>query len=674
MRRSYKMIFFLIVFLPVISWNRPHHTVWLDELDLEMLSENIRPVKARVNYLGRPIQMDGKTYSRGIGVITFSVIPVVLNGNAKSFTAVVGPDDAGNKDLPLKFYVIGDQKILFESGDMYVGDASQIVNINLKGVKQLGLLVTDAVGGVNNKRTYSNWADARFIMAGNHVPEMLSNSDERYLLTPAPDNQPKINSAAVFGVRPNHPFLYRIAATGKRPILFSADSLPLGLRVDAGSGVISGKIHQAGTYSVRLKGTNSYGEGEKELQITVGEAIALTPPMGWNGWNSWAFDIDEEKVLASASAMVHSGLSNYGWDYINIDDTWQGIRGGPFHAVQPNKKFPNFQALVDSIHAMGLKVGIYSTPYISSYAGYLGASSNYKEGGETRDSIMADHQAYKKIGEFRFETNEANQMAAWGIDYLKYDWRVDLESAERMAAALRNSGRDIVFSLSNSAPFAQAEDWARVANLYRTGPDIRDSWLSLYVLAFGIDKWGPYGGPGHWNDPDMLVLGNVATGTAIHPSRLTPDEQYSHISIFSLLAAPLLIGCPLEQLDDFTLNLLSNDEVIEINQDPLGKPAKLLLEENGVQVWVKPMKDGSYAVGLFNLAGYGETPQSFFRWGDELPTSFTFNFDQVGLKGKWKLRDVWRQQNLGDFEGIFKTPIPYHGVKLLRMHPDGEKI
>src|SRR5690606_12241050 len=196
-------------------------------------------------------------------------------GNAKSFTAVMGPDDAGNKDLPLKFYVIGDQKILFESGDMYVGDASQIVNINLKGVKQLGLLVTDAVGGVNNKRTYSNWADARFIMAGNHVPEMLSNSDERYLLTPAPDNQPKINSAAVFGVRPNHPFLYRIAATGKRPILFSADSLPLGLRVDAGSGVISGKIHQAGTYSVRLKGTNSYGEGEKELQITVGEAIAL---------------------------------------------------------------------------------------------------------------------------------------------------------------------------------------------------------------------------------------------------------------------------------------------------------------------------------------------------------------------------------------------------------------
>src|SRR5690554_1395111 len=126
MRRSYKMIFFLIVFLPVISWNRPHHTVWLDELDLEMLSENIRPVKARVNYLGRPIQMDGKTYSRNIGVITFSVIPVVLNGNAKSFTAVMGPDDAGNKDLPLKFYVIGDQKILFESGDMYVGDASQI--------------------------------------------------------------------------------------------------------------------------------------------------------------------------------------------------------------------------------------------------------------------------------------------------------------------------------------------------------------------------------------------------------------------------------------------------------------------------------------------------------------------------------------------------------------------
>lgn len=203
--------------------------------------------------------------------------------------------------------------------------------------------------------------------------------------------------------------------------------------------------------------------------------------------------------------------------------------------------------------------------------------------------------------------------------------------------------------------------------MYRTGPDIRDSWNDLYMLAFTLDKWSPYGGPGHWNDPDMMVVGNVATGVELHPTRLTPDEQYSHLSIYSLLAAPMLIGCELNKLDAFTLNLLSNDEVIEINQDPLGKPARLLIDENGVQVWVKPMEDGSYAVGLFNTDDYGKTPRSYFRWGNEKEKSFEFDFSKIGLQGKWKLRDLWRQKYLGTFDGKFKTTIPFHGVVMLRM-------
>ena len=273
-----------------------------------------------------------------------------------------------------------------------------------------------------------------------------------------------------------------------------------------------------------------------------------------------------------------------------------------------------------------------------------------------------------RIGKYRFETNDALQMAEWGFDFLKYDWRIDVNSAERMSSALKKSGRDVVFSLSNNAPFDKVKDWMRTSNMYRTGPDIRDSWNSLYMLAFTLDKWGPYGGPGHWNDPDMMIVGNVATGVALHPTNLTPDEQYSHVSIFSLLAAPMLIGCPLGQLDAFTLNLLSNDEVIEVNQDPLGKPARLLSDENGVQVWAKPMEDGSYAVGLFNTDGYGTTPQSYFRWGNEKEKSYDFDFTKVGLKGTWKLRDVWRQKTLGTFNGSFKTSIPYHGVVMLRMY------
>ena len=260
-------------------------------------------------------------------------------------------------------------------------------------------------------------------------------------------------------------------------------------------------------------------------------------------------------------------------------------------------------------------------------------------------------------------------MAEWGIDFLKYDWRIDVNSTERMSTALKQSGRDIVFSLSNNAPFEKVTDWVRLSNMYRTGPDIKDSWTSLFLTSFSLDKWGPYSGPGHWADPDMMIVGKVSIGPILHDTRLTPDEQYSHVSMFSLLAAPMLIGCPIEQLDAFTLNLLTNDEVIEINQDPLGKPARLIADENGVQIWVKPLEDGSVAVGLFNTADFGKTPQSYFHWGNETARSFTFDFAKAGLKGKYKLHDVWRQKDLGTFTGSFKTDIRYHGVVMLRLVP-----
>jgi alpha-galactosidase len=321
-----------------------------------------------------------------------------------------------------------------------------------------------------------------------------------------------------------------------------------------------------------------------------------------------------------------------------------------------------------------LKLGVYSTPWISTYAGYTGASSDFEKG-EYPDSIKINKRAYRHIGKYRFEKEDALQMAEWGVDYLKYDWRIDLNSAKRMSDALKKSGRDIVYSLSNSAPFESAKDWARIANAWRTGPDIRDSWLSLYISAFTIDKWAPFAGPGHWNDPDMLILGNVTTGTDLHPTRLTPDEQYSHVSLFSLLAAPLIIGCPIEQLDAFTLNLLTNDEVIGVNQDPLGKPARLVADQDGVQIWARQLEDHSLAVGLFNTADFGKTPQSYFRWGDETPKSFLLDFAKVGMKGKYKIRDLWRQNDLGEFEGSFKTEIRHHGVVMLRVFlADNEKM
>lgn len=639
--------------------------VWLDDLEIQAHSEGIRPVQAKANYTHDTMRMDGTSHARGVGVQSVSVLSFYLDGNAARFTALVGMDDTANRSVPVTFYVIADRKILFDSGRMRVGDAPKPVDVDLAGVRQLGLLVTDKVGGVRNNRTYSNWADAQLIMVGGRMPVPRPNTGEKHILTPPAPPTPRINSARVFGATPGRPFLYTIAATGRRPMRFSAENLPPGLMLDNATGIITGSVAERGVHTVKIKAANDLGACAQTLTIKIGDAIALTPPMGWNGWNSWAGAIDREKVLASAEAMVASGLVNYGWTYINIDDTWQGTRGGPLTALQPNGKFPNFKEMADRIHAMGLKIGVYSTPYIASYAGYLGASSDYPEGGERHGDIQG--QSFHRIGKHRFEANDARQMAEWGVDFLKYDWRMDVDSARRMSDALRRSGRDIVLSLSNNAPIRKARHWARAANMYRTGPDIRDSWTSLYLTSFTIDKWLPHTGPGHWGDPDMMVLGNVTTGQEMHPTRLTPDEQYSHMSLFCLIAAPLLIGCPLEQLDAFTLGLLTNAEVIGVNQDPLGRPGRLVAEKDGVQVWRKPMEDGSQAVGLFNVGGFGKTPESYFRWGDEAAKSFEFNFAKLGMKGTWTLRDLWRQKDLGAFNGSFKTSIPHHGVVLLRM-------
>lgn len=662
---------FILLFLLFLagSCSQPTSTVWVDDLDVVAFSEGIRPVKAKANYLKDTIRIGGVKYERGFGSITTAVFPFLLNGNALRFMAEVGSDDQANKDVPVKFFVVGDEKVLFESGEMRPGDPARKVDVNLEGVQRLGLLVTDDIGGLKNKRTYCNWANARFEMVADSLPKLIPNSGDKRILTPPPPETPRINSPGIFGATPGNPFLYTIAATGKEPLRFSADHLPDGLSLDPRTGIITGKVARKGIYLATLRAKNDLGEAVKPLKINIGDTIALTPPMGWNGWNSWAERIDREKVISSAEAMVGKGLSRHGWSYINIDDSWQGVRGGPLNALQPNEKFPRIAEMVDYIHSLGLKAGIYSTPYVWSYAGYIGASSDFEKGGEQHQPDKKKRIASGLIGKYRFEAEDARQMAAWGFDYLKYDWRIDVNSTERMSDALKKSGRDIVFSISNNAPIEKAADWARLTNAWRTGPDIRDSWSSLFPLAFTIDSWAEYAGPGHWNDPDMMVLGNVTIGTGTHPSRLTPDEQYSHVSIFSLLAAPLLIGCPIEQLDEFTLGLLTNDEIIAVNQDPLGKPARLMLEEKGIQLWLKPLQDGSVAAGLFNTGGYGSTPASFFRWGNEQPAEFTFDLTKTGLKGNYNLRDLWRQKELGLYAKEFRTEIPFHGVVMLKLTP-----
>jgi len=483
-----------------------------------------------------------------------------------------------------------------------------------------------------------------------------------YLMTPRPGPAAQIHGPSIFGVRPGSPFLYTIPATGTGPIQFGVENLPPGLAVDAASGRITGQLDTPGTYEVVLTAHNAVGQSRKAFRIVVGDQISLTPAMGWNSWNCWADAVDQQKVLRSAKALVSSGLAAHGWTYVNIDDTWQGVRAGPDHALQPNQKFPDMKKLCDDIHALGLKAGIYSTPWVTSYAGFAGGSSDHADGSWTKD---AKPDGGHRLGQYPFAAADAKQWAAWGMDYLKYDWNPnDYDHVKEMSDALKASGRDIDFSLSNAAPHAHAADWARLANSWRTTGDIVDAWDNgdtvwqhgVSEIGFAQDRWVPFAGPGHWNDPDMLVVGWVGWGPQLHRTRLTADEQYTHISLWCMLSAPLLIGCDLDRLDDFTLNLLTNDEVLAIDQDALGQQAVRVATEGAVDVYLKNLEDGSKAIGFFNRGG--KTKLKFSKMGE------------LGLQFPLQVRDVWRQQDLPTLEkrtSVMALSIPEHGVMLVRV-------
>ncbi|UCD28855.1 MAG: putative Ig domain-containing protein [Planctomycetota bacterium] len=487
----------------------------------------------------------------------------------------------------------------------------------------------------------------------------VTRSDYQILI-PNPVDEPRINGAKIFGVRPGNPFLFTIPATGKRPMKFSAKGLPQGLKLDEEKGRINGTVGTPGTYQVILQAANSLGSHQRKFRIVVGDKICLTPPMGWNSWYCWDKTVTDEVVRAAAKAMVTSGLINHGYTYVNIDVGWPGQRGGKHNALQGNEKFPDMKGLCDYVHDLGLKIGLYSTPWISTYSNFCGGSSDNPDGSWTRTK---DQRSERRIGKYTFETNDVTQWAEWGFDFLKYDWNpIDVPSTERMANTLRKCGRDVVYSLSNSASFEHAADWARLAHLWRNTRDISTShrgenWRWVYRNGWATqNKWKPFAGPGHWNDPDMLMVGQLGYGEHLHhPSKLTADEQYAHVSLWCLLSAPLLIGGDVTKLDEFTLNLLTNDEVLQVNQDPLGEQAAQIFKKAHQEVWAKNMEDGSKAVGLFNMA------QEY----DQI----TVNWSQLVIQGKQSVRDLWRQKNIGVFEDEFVAKVPSHGVVLVRIIP-----
>jgi alpha-galactosidase len=621
----------------------------LSALDLLKVEQGRGYAQPNRTILGKPFSIGGQSYGNGVGTHSPSVIRIALDGKTRAFTARVGVDDEAKAKGCVVFRVIGDDQELYSSGDVTSGESPRLVEVDLVGVRQLLLLVEpddDETDG-----DHADWVEAIFSVAGETPCTVDAPQEEAVILTPPSAPAPRINSPKVFGVRPGSPVLYTIAATGTRPMIFNATGLPDGLSVDTTRGHITGMVKQKGTYPVTLTAQNALARTERILRIEVGDTLALTPPMGWNSWNCWGCAVDQERILASARALVETGLINHGWSYVNIDDCWMvkpnspdPLVNGPARDEQGllrcNRKFPDMAGLTRALHEMGLKAGIYTSPGPATCQGYEGS--------------------------YGHEMQDAVRFSLWGFDYLKYDWCAysDIETQRDrpaltkpyhlMKTCLDRVERDIVYSICQYG-MGQVWQWGREVggNCWRTTGDITDTWDSVSSIGFSQGPYSAYAGPGHWNDPDMLVLGQVGWGPSLHQTRLTPNEQYTHMSLWCLLCAPLLLGCDLTQLDDFTLSLLTNDDVLEVNQDPLGQQAQRLTRQGYQEVWAKEMEDGSLAAGLFNRSEFPE--RVTVRWGD------------LKITGSRRVHDLWRQVDLGQFTDAFTAKVPRHGVVLVRI-------
>ncbi len=485
-------------------------------------------------------------------------------------------------------------------------------------------------------------------------------AEKRVILTPTAPKEPRINGAKVYGVRPGKPLLFRIPATGERPMRYAVRDLPGGLSLDPLTGIISGRIssRQQNTYRATLVAENRLGRAEGEFRIVVGDTLALTPPMGWNTCYTRCDGITEADVRAAADSMIRSGMADYGYQYIHQDDCWTKKHGDePYRdadgAALPRGAFPDIKDMVDHIHTLGLKAGIYTSPGPWTCGGY--------------------------VGSYGHEAADVRKFAEWGFDFLKLDMcsyselflKDDrtLEKVQKPAKLfgrlLQEQDRDIVFNLCGFDDPWQwgwqlgAQSWRTTCDL---GPVMSQRPPGFFEIGLKNARHWEYARPGRWNDPDYVIIGWVGdtfmtSATRTVPTTLTSNEQYSYMSMWSLMAAPLFFGGDMTKLDDFTLNILCNAEVIEVDQDPLGRQAKPLAPTADTAILFKPMEDGSLAVGMFNRGPADRT--------------IAVNWNELGITGPQRIRDLWRQQDLGTIEGTFAAPIGRHGVRMIRLWPKG---
>jgi alpha-galactosidase len=483
-----------------------------------------------------------------------------------------------------------------------------------------------------------------------------SNSYEvKEIYTPKPGPQPRINGPLVYGCRPGHPFLYRIPCQGERPLSFSVSGLPKSMSLDASSGIISGTVPEKGEYELVIQAQNGKGKDARKLKIISGDKLALTPPMGYNHWYAHYDRITDRMMREAADVMMSSGMADVGYQYVNIDDCWMNApknndpkRVGPLRDgkgnIVPNSYFPDMKGLTDYIHAKGLKAGIYTSPGPLTCGGFTGA--------------------------YQHEEQDAKQFAAWGFDFLKYDWcsygeiagkDKSIEAFQKpyiqMGSILKKMDRDIVFNLCQ---YGMGDVWKWGGEVgghcWRTSGDLGFELDRIFDVALKNSEYRQYSKPGEWNDPDYIQIGYIGNAGKMGIPELTPmpaTMQYAYMSMWCLMAAPLIYSGDMSKLDEFTINVLCNPEVIEVNQDPMGEGAAVIRKGDKSFLMVKNLVDGSKAVGLFNRA--------------KNEAEVEVNWNEIQVSGNQTVRDLWHQKVIGEYNQKFIAKVPAQGVVMIKI-------
>ena len=638
-----------------------HHP--LQSLDLASWHQDYGRPHPGTSITGRPISLGGKEFPSGVGSHANGSAWYALGGTAVSFHATVGVDDHAGGPGSVVFILSSEHRELWNSGVMHPGDPPKSIDLPLAGVDRIHLESRDAGDGISFD--HADWADAAFVMHSGHPQPCAAPGDEPVILTPPPGPQPALHGPSRYGARPGHPFLYRIPCQGTRPIRFSADALPPTLHLDPATGILTGITPPAGDYPVVLHASNPSGSDSRSLHIAAGGTLALTPPMGWNDWYVHYDRITDTLVREAADAMVSSGMADVGYMYINIDDCWMNtaghkdpLRNGPARdaagRILPNRHFPDMQALTGHIHSLGLKAGIYTSPGPFTCAGFTGSHHH--------------------------EADDAATFANWGFDFLKYDWcsyggvakqesarnpsasqlAIQQQPYRMMGSLLRQQPRDIVFNFCQYG-IGNVWEWGAGAGgqCWRTAGDLGFELNRIDKVAIRNAALRAWSAPGAWNDPDYIQIGWIGDAADMgqpHPCPLTPNEQYSYMSLWALMASPLIFSGDMQKLDDFTRNVLCNPEVIDIDQDELGQSAQYVPLTATTYLMIKDLAGGARAVGCFNT---GDTPADI-----TIPPNLLGPF-----RGPATVRDVWRRINLPAADGPVTTRAPRHGVSLLRLEP-----